>query len=183
MSFSIEDLENLKKIIDPDEEDTSYYSTSSGSTLTPGDFVGGRKEMAPAHAKIEAKVNRKKANDIWKAEEINNPAAKKSDDRPEPEFEILYKQRVSPQDVYLGLSDLDPSSRSCQDLLIKISLPGTKQNEISLDVEANLLKLQAPHFALILPLPHTVEEKNGNAKWDNFKGTLEITLPIVKELF
>ena len=183
MSFSIEDLENLRKIIDPEEEDTGYYGQSSGSTLTPGDLVGGRKEMAPPHSRIEAKVNRKDPNQIWKEEEVNNLAAKLSDDRPEPEYEILYMQRVGTEDVYLGLSDLDPSSRSCQDLLIKIVLPGTKQGDITLDVEATVLKLQAPNYALILPLPHTVQEKNGNAKWDNFKNTLTVSLPIIKDIF
>ena len=93
----------------------------------------------------------------------------------------MYKQKVSPEDVYLGLSDLDPSSRCCQDLLIKIFLPETKQKDITLDVEPTILRLQAPNFALILPLPHTVQDKNGNAKWDPIKNTLDISLPIIKD--
>jgi dynein assembly factor 6, axonemal len=182
MSFSIDDLESLKNIIAPDtEEEENYYSYAGGSTLTPGDIGGGRKETAPAHSKIEAKVNRKDPNQIWKEEDLHNLNAKISDDRPEPEYEILYKQRVAAEDVYLGLSDLDPSSRSCQDLLIKIKMPGTKATEITLDTEPTMLKLQAPNFALILPLPHTVKDKDGNAKWDAEKSMLTVSLPIVKE--
>ena len=137
--------------------------------MTPGDLAGGRKEMAPPNSKIEAKINRKDPNEIWKEEDVNNTAAKISDDRPEPQYEMMYKQRVGTEDVFLGLGGLDPSSRCCQDLLVKVHLPSTKQAEISLDVDPTVLKLQAPNFALVLPLPHTVQNKDGNAKWDNFK--------------
>lgn len=183
MSFSIDDLENLKKIIAPDEEEENYYSTPGGSTITPADVTGGRKEMAPAHAKVTTKVNRNKPQEIWKQEETNNLAAKISDDRPEPEYQIMYKQKVGTEDVFLGLGGLDPSSRCCQDLLIRISLPGTKQNEITLDVDPSVLRLQAPKFALNLPLPHTVKDKDGSAKWDTSSSSLTITLPIIRDFF
>jgi hypothetical protein len=180
MAFSFEDLENLKKIISPDDDD-DHYSGPIGSTLTPASMTGGRKESAPAHSKITAKVNRKNPNEIWKEEETNNLAQKLSDDRPEPNYEILYKQKVGTEDVFLGIGGLDPSSRCCQDLLIKISLPETRQPDISLDVQSNVLKLQAPKFILTLPLPHQVDDKKGNAKWDGDKKVLSVTLPIVQE--
>lgn len=180
MSFSIEDLENLRNIIAPEEED-DHFTGPMTSTLTPGDMTGGRKEVAPAHSKITTKVNRKNPNEIWKDEDLSQMAQKLSDDRPEPEYEILYKQRVGTEDVFLGMGGLDPSSRCCQDLLIKIALPETKQAEISLDVKSNVLKLQAPKFALTLPLPHQVDDKTGNAKWDPAHNTLSVSLPIIKE--
>lgn len=181
MAFSFEDLENLKRIIAPDEEEDDFITRPGGSTLTPADVTGGRKEMAPAHSKITAKVNRKEPGKIWKDEEVNNLAQKLSDDRPEPEYEILYKQNVGTEDVFLGIGGLDPSSRCCQDLLVKIALPETRQNEISVDVANGVLKLQAPKFALTLPLPHPVADKSGNAKWDPLKSTLLVSLPIIKE--
>ena len=181
MAFSIEDLENLKNILAPDEEEDDYITRPGGSTLTPADATGGRKDMAPPHSKITAKVNRKEPGKIWKEDEINNLAQKLSDDRPEPEYEILYKQRVGTEDVFLGIGGLDPSSRCCQDLLVRIALPGTKQNEISLDVTNGVLILQAPNFALSLPMPHPVEDKSGNAKWDPIKSTLLVSVPIIKE--
>jgi hypothetical protein len=83
--------------------------------------------------------------------------------------------------VFLGLGDLDPSSTKCQELLIKISLPSTRMADISLDVEPRLLTLQAPKFALNLPLPHTVHSKDGNARFDSKISKLLVTLPIDKE--
>jgi hypothetical protein len=48
-------------------------------------------------------------------------------------------------------------------------------------VQSNVLKLQAPKFILTLPLPHQVDDKKGNAKWDGDKKVLSVTLPIVQE--
>jgi hypothetical protein len=65
MSFSFDDLESLKKIISPeDDEGDNYYAYAGGSTLTPADLTGGRKDLAPPHSKIEAKINRKNPNEI-----------------------------------------------------------------------------------------------------------------------
>ena len=35
-------------------------------------------------------------------------------------FEIAYKQRVGTEDVYLGMSDSDASSRSCTEIVVKV---------------------------------------------------------------
>jgi len=32
----------------------------------------------------------------------------------------MFRQRVGAQDVYLGMSDVDPSSHKCQELLMKV---------------------------------------------------------------
>jgi hypothetical protein len=42
------------------------------------------------------------------------------DPRPQPNFESLYRQKVGTEDVYLGLSNVDPSSNHCQEILYKI---------------------------------------------------------------
>ncbi|GFH09172.1 PIH1_CS domain-containing protein [Haematococcus lacustris] len=38
-------------------------------------------------------------------------------------YEFMYKQAVGSADVYLGMSGKDESSGSCEDLVMKISLP------------------------------------------------------------
>lgn len=48
------------------------------------------------------------------------------DDRAQPEYEIMHKQHVGTEDVFLGLSDKDPSSNHCDAILVKIWLPNTK---------------------------------------------------------
>ena len=57
---------------------------------------------------------------------MNVAGEERPDDRPAPDFEILHKQCVGTEDVYLGLSDKDASSTSCDMLLVKVKLPGTK---------------------------------------------------------
>lgn len=51
-----------------------------------------------------------------------------------PDVDVLYKQAVGTEDVYGGWSGINPSSTSCQFLLIKIKFPQTKIQEISLEV-------------------------------------------------
>ncbi len=70
---------------------------------------------------------------------------------------MLFKQKVGTEDVFLGMSDMDPSSTKCQELLfkvlcfflkvnlfwtLKIKLPGTKFPEIALDVTKTILLVQ-----------------------------------------
>lgn len=37
-------------------------------------------------------------------------------------YKVLFKQKVGTEDVFLGMSDMDPSSTRCQELLIKVSI-------------------------------------------------------------
>jgi hypothetical protein len=64
---------------------------------------------------------KKVSKDIWDAEDVPvNGFGAESDPRKRPEYEILYKQAVSTEDMYIGLSGRDPSSGSCEDLLVRI---------------------------------------------------------------
>ena len=107
MDFSIKEIEALQKMIDPDgETESAYDNFSSGSMLNPG-AIGGqqRTDMAPPNAKINAIVNRKPNAEIWKEEDLNVRKTQLGDDRPEPEYELLYQQKVGTEDVYLGMSE------------------------------------------------------------------------------
>lgn len=41
-------------------------------------------------------------------------------------YEFLYKQAVDTADNFLGMSSKDPSSTSCEDLVVRIQLPGAE---------------------------------------------------------
>ena len=190
MDFAFSDLEALNNLLNPEDDQAPdpYSSIPSGSALTPGDVSGRRKELAPPLVKVEAKVNRsgvppavsKPKQEIWQEEDLSRRDAELSDDRPEPEDDLQLRQRVGPEDIFLGLSDMDPSSRHCQDLLIRVKLPGTKYKDIGLDVEKRMVKLQAPKFKLNLALPYPVLDQQGSAKWLSTLETLEVALPIDK---
>ncbi len=74
---------------------------------------------------------------IWSEEEVNIKQEELPDDRPQPRFDIKYKQHVGTEDVFLGLSDKDPSSTHCDSILVQVWLPNAKANQVQLDVHAN----------------------------------------------
>ncbi|KAJ7310327.1 hypothetical protein JRQ81_007233 [Phrynocephalus forsythii] len=83
---------------------------------------------------------------IWTPEEV--PEGPECEDtweaREQPEYEILFKQQVGAEDVFLGMSRKDPSTACCEDLLIKIKLPDTKASDITLDIREKVLDLRSP---------------------------------------
>jgi hypothetical protein len=80
------------------------------------------------------------------------------------------------------MSDKDPSSTSCEDLVLKVYLEGTQSMaELDLDVEDTHVKVRSPRYKLGLHLPHKTNSERGSAKWDKKAQVLTITLPIVRE--
>jgi hypothetical protein len=143
-----------------------------------------KKQTANPYAKIEAKVNNRlppnKDNQIWGDEDFKEQKIKE-DDRPKPNFEILYKQTVNTGDVYLGMSGKSNSSLSCDHLLFKIWLPNTNLKEIGLEVKEQSIHLQTPNHLLNHILPYKVDKDHSEAKWDKEKGLLLVTLKIIKQ--
>ena len=104
------------------------------------------------------------------------------DDRAQPDFEIIPKQHLGTEDVFLGLSDRDASSYHCDAILVKVWLPNTKFKNVDLDVKGgNKILVQSPDFVLNKFLPFPVDKNNGKAKFDSDKCLLEVTLPVIKE--
>jgi hypothetical protein len=171
------DLEALTKLICPEDEDaepTSYRQFTTGSVLNPGSIGEEKKNLAKPHSKIEIKKPGAQPTPV-------EPPEEEDDGRPEPTYEILYKQMVGAEDVFLGLAGLDPSSTSCQAILIKIKLPETKFKEVTLDVDAHWLRVKTPLYKLNLGLPHPVHDKAGKAQWLSEREELQVTLPLNKE--
>lgn len=103
-------------------------------------------------------------------------------------FEVLYKQRVGTEDVFLGMSDKTPSTLHCDLMVVKIELPpvngrSVASNDIDLDVSEQRLRVSTASYKLSTYLPLKVKHKEGTAQWDGGKGTLTLTLPIVREEF
>ncbi len=57
-------------------------------------------------------------------------------------YEFMYKQAVESTDVFLGMSGKDESSTSCEDIVVRIELPGVSSaSELDLDVKPTYIKL------------------------------------------
>jgi len=59
-------------------------------------------------------------------------------------YEMHYKQRITTEDVFLQMGNKNPSSASCEDLVINIQLPDTKLAEIILDITKSFLDCRCP---------------------------------------
>ena len=88
------------------------------AALTPAQ-IGPPAKKAPSQQQQQANNKKVVSKDIWDAEEVPvSGFGAESDPRKRPEYEILYKQAVSAEDMFIGLSGRDPSSGSCEDLLV-----------------------------------------------------------------
>ncbi|XP_051809485.1 protein PIH1D3 isoform X2 [Acanthochromis polyacanthus] len=129
------------------------------------------KEVSTAYMK-------KKSKDIWSEEEVAEGSQYDdlTDPRPQPEYEIILKQSVKTEDLFLGLSRKDPSSMCCEAMLVKIKLPDTKATEVVLDVKEKFLDLRTPKYKLGLHLPHPIHTQEGKAQFFSEREELEVTL-------
>ncbi|XP_032628101.1 dynein axonemal assembly factor 6 [Chelonoidis abingdonii] len=181
---SFSSMQALAKLLaDPQEEDSDDSDfgsrSSSVSTVGPGN-IGPAKKAEPT---VTPDVKSGNSKDIWNTEEV--PEGSEFDDiwdpREQPEYEILFKQQVGAEDIFLGMSRKNPSTACCEDMLIKIKLPDTKSSDITLDIQDKILDLRTPKKKLLLHLPHPVDSKSGKACFISEKETLEVTLRMKRE--
>merc|ERR1719499_716120 len=146
--------------------------------------TGGQGSQAPPNMKVAVRKAKKKDDTaIWQPEEFKAASGvvvkqEEVDDRVAPKYEIMPRMRVGASDAYLNMQEMDPSSDSCQELLIKIWLPETQLKDISVDVLEDRVLLQAPKYRMNVALPHRVRKDSGNAKWDKLAGILHVTIPV-----
>ncbi|POM58509.1 PIH1-containing protein 3 domain containing hypothetical protein [Phytophthora palmivora] len=119
---------------------------------------------------------------IWSMDEVPSDDEDDAfDTRIRPKFEVLYKQSVMTEDVFLGLSDKDPSSAHCEAMVVRVECPNHRLEDIELDVKRQKLLLLSSTLKLALHLPHPVRHLEGQAKWDHKSQFLSISLPIIRD--
>ncbi|KAM9844964.1 dynein axonemal assembly factor 6 [Aulostomus maculatus] len=180
---SVQSLRALSALLSTPEEEEEEEDCGRGRTcagLGPGHIGPQAKkdEEAPT-----ANVKRS-TKDIWSEEEVAEGSQYDDldDPRPQPKFEIILKQRVGTEDLFLGLSRKDPSSMCCEAMLVKIKLPDTKATDVILDVKETFLHLQTPQYKLGLHLPHPVHTQEGTARFYSEREELEVTLSMNRPL-
>ncbi len=119
----------------------------------------------------------KKDTAIWDEKEVSSVDwKKKAEGRKEPEYELLYKQSVGTEDVYLGLSGRDPSSACCDSFALKVKMPGAKLKEISVDLKEQAVVIQSPTYFLYQYMQYPLVKDKAKAKWDPDKCVLDLTV-------
>uniref|UniRef100_A0AAY4AYU8 PIH1D1/2/3 CS-like domain-containing protein n=1 Tax=Denticeps clupeoides TaxID=299321 RepID=A0AAY4AYU8_9TELE len=171
---SFQTLQALSDLLTPpcdsDEDDNVRPSARMG----PG-HIG-----PPAVAEKGSNTQKRGNKNIWEDGEVVEGAEfdDLSDPRPQPEYDVILKQSVGTEDLFLGMSRKDPSSMCCESILVKVKLPETKASEVVLDVKETFLDLRTPKFKLGFHLPHAVHHEDGKAKFFSEQGELVITLPM-----
>lgn len=163
------------KEVDSDSDEDK--PTTCSAQMTPAS-IGPKK----GNAKVETKVAQN-TKDIWAEEEVAEGAEFESnyDPRPQPEYDIVYKQAVTSEDMFLQMGNKTPASFSCEDMVVKIKLPETKIADVTLDVKTKFLDCRTPKYYLGLHLPNPVDHKNGKAAWDGNTETLSVTLRMKRD--
>ncbi|KAI8929078.1 hypothetical protein BC831DRAFT_547902 [Entophlyctis helioformis] len=118
--------------------------------------------------------------DIWDEDEVDD-YVEDQDPRPAPSYDITYRQLVSTEDMYLGMSGKQNSMEHSGQVVVKISLPGVNARDLDMTVANNILDLRCPSFKLKLPLPVRVDDKRGDAKFDASTRVLAVSLPIIRD--
>ncbi|KAJ8348218.1 hypothetical protein SKAU_G00268070 [Synaphobranchus kaupii] len=180
---SVNNLYALSALLNPpaEEDEVDCAFVPSTAKLGPGHI--GPTKSAGSKMATSAYI-RNDSKDIWCEEELAEGVQFDdiTDPRPQPEYDIVLKQRVRTEDIFLGMSRKDPSSMCCESMVVKIKLPGTKFIEVVLDVKEKFLDLRTPKYKLGLHLPHPVHSQEGMAKFLSEKEELEVTLPMNRPL-
>ncbi|TDH05616.1 hypothetical protein EPR50_G00124310 [Perca flavescens] len=174
---SVQNLNDLSALLatqQDDDDDEDCKNVTACAQMGPG-HIGPPpkkdKEVSAGHVK-------KNSKDIWREEEVAEGSQYDdlADPRPQPEYEIILKQSVGTEDLFLGLNRKDPSSMCCEALLVKIKLPDTKATDVVLDVKEKFLDLRTLKYKLGLHLPHPIHSDRGKAQFFSEREELEVTL-------
>ncbi|XP_070775747.1 dynein axonemal assembly factor 6 [Enoplosus armatus] len=182
---SVQNLQALSDLLstqqeEEEDEDEDCKNVTSCARLGPG-HIGPSpkkdKEVSTAYVK-------KSSKDIWSEEEVAEGSQYDdlADPRPQPEYEIILKQSVGTEDLFLGLNGKDPSSMCCEAMLVKIKLPDTKATDVVLDVKEKFLDLRTLKYKLGLHLPHPTHSHRGKAQFFSEREELEVTLPMKRPM-
>ncbi|XP_035526499.1 protein PIH1D3 [Morone saxatilis] len=187
-SLGVSSLQNLQALSallstqqeDGDDDDEECKNVTACARLDPGHIGPPPKKDKEVSAAYVKKNNK----DIWSEEEVAEGSQYDdlADLRPQPEYEIILKQSVGTEDLFLGLNRKDPSSMCCEDMLLKIKLPDTKATDVVLDVKEKFLDLRTPKYKLGLHLPHPVHSHKGKAQFFSEREELEVTLPMKRPM-
>ena len=77
------------------------------------------------------------SKNIWEDNEVEEGAEFYSidDPRAQPDYEIVYKQKLTSEELFLQMGNKTPATSSCEAMIVKIKLPGVaKLSEIDLNL-------------------------------------------------
>ncbi|CAM9549454.1 unnamed protein product, partial [Laminaria digitata] len=161
------------------EEERHQVNETQTKILTPADL--GPPRITDQPTQVDRPSDPKA---IWGEHEavVRDDAFHDPDDkRPQPEYDVVYKQSVMTEDTFLGMAGKTPGSQDCTHIVVKVVFPGCRMRDIELDVTTRNILAASPKLRLVTYLPLPVDETKGVAKWDAENETLAVTLPIIAD--
>ncbi|CAH1109029.1 unnamed protein product [Psylliodes chrysocephalus] len=188
MDIGFNEIQKLTELFNPkkndsDSEDETQECEDNTDIIGPsGDNAEPKQKKLNPYSKIER--DEKAKNEILDEETFLDEQEHKTerDWKKTPVWDISYKQQVTASDVFLQMGFKNPTTSSCEDMLVTISLPGDSHFNMDLKIHKENLILVSPRHYLDLKLPHPVDPQQGNAKWDSAEEKLIVTLRMDREL-
>ncbi|XP_031638736.1 protein PIH1D3 [Contarinia nasturtii] len=155
--------------------DNSTEKTSAAATTSNHQEIGQRVARSVAQSPPKTLFE-------WERQEalVNDTEL---EDRLTPEYRIVYKQSVTPEDMYLQIGNKTAATASCEEMCLEIILPNETVgiDRMQLDVTTNEIDLQTPMYRLKLPLTQPTDPDRGKAHWDSNEKILRLTLRMKRE--
>lgn len=178
-------LKLLQQLLSADNEDEEATNDRQPANRT-GNPVESAEHQPQAASTAMASTLRPQAAttlDEWERqqERLNDDLL---EHRLRPQYDIVYKQAVCTEDVFLQLGNKTAATASCEQMTIRIWMPDenvTNVDHMQLDVSANAIDLQTPKYRLKLPLVQPIDPDKGNARWDAEAKLLTLTLRMDRE--
>lgn len=176
-------LMQLLRAEDEDSSDSESEHILGAKKVTSLEATGGPGAIKPK-PKTESEANKpspydKLEDDVEKWDQLDEIHA----NLPQPEFKVSYKQAVTTEDLFLGMSNKTPSTVSCEDIVLEIKLPEETVgiDGMTLNVLENEVQFQSPKYQAKIPLPHPVDPNKGKAVYNNDHRVLKLTLRLKRE--
>lgn len=105
------------------------------------------------------------------------------EDRVTPEYRIVYKQSVTPEDIYLQMGNKTAATSSCEEMCLEILMPNetVSIDRMQLDVTPNEIDLRTSVYRLKLPLVQPTDPDRGKAYWNDKEKILRLALQMKRE--
>ncbi|XP_032248612.1 protein PIH1D3 [Phoca vitulina] len=181
---SVSTLQALSELLYPEEEDDFEPEQPNCSSVLGAMAPSNTGPLTTKEFQDIPQSSDENGKDIWNPEEVPEGGEHEDmwDVREIPEYEIVFKQQVGTEDIFLGFSRKDSSTACCEDLVVKIKLPNTNPSDIQIDIQETILDLRTPNKKLLITLPQPVECNSAKAFYILETETLEVTVALKREL-
>ncbi len=88
---------------------------------TPGS-IGPRSSAATTPAAAGLGSSASKDTKVTKKSDEKLSPREEDDPRPQPEYDMVFRQAVSAEDVYLGMGNKNPTTASCEELVVRTAI-------------------------------------------------------------